>query len=363
MRNCIDGRKEFYDDKLKRVEYVDDDQTDVTPLPAMVPVEWVRLEDVWRQFGQAFVDACIANRWKTTLSESPKWLAIPGLNPAEYPCHPGAVVILEEKNVFDVVLHNKVVGYFAGAVEDFFAAGRPKAGAVRLLTKTSTSSFGTLRKEFRARKSPRAVIITAETQDVLSLKSSATSSAHCTKFPTWAKKGTLLSLDNFAYTGIRSRKCYVVSQVVRSSRLTLEFTLNGEIFYETVYDVPVPICFQLHKVHTEKGSYGVLKSVTPLTKKPHIHFGERSEIDRFIRPMVPNQSRYGPDVGDNSPDYDKWREPRVRQSLRRSGLGKDDIKLYFDTQHEYSQLRHVLGEHANSESTALKTDEKTPQSH
>ena len=76
MRNCIDGRKEFYDDKLKRVEYVDDDQADVTPLPAMVPVEWVRLEDVWRQFGQAFVDACIATRWKTTLSESPLFLSI-----------------------------------------------------------------------------------------------------------------------------------------------------------------------------------------------------------------------------------------------------------------------------------------------
>lgn len=96
-----------------------------------------------------------------------------------------------------------------------------------------------------------------------------------------------------AYTGIRSRKCYVVSRVVRSRRLTLEFTLNGEIFFETMYDVPVPICFQLHKVHTKKGSSGVLKSVTPVTKKPRIYFGERSEIDRFIRPFVPNQSRYG----------------------------------------------------------------------
>lgn len=55
--------------------------------------------------------------------EAGRWIAVPGMNPYEFPCQPGTVILKSSSTFGDVIFRRRSKSYFAGTLNDFFPSG------------------------------------------------------------------------------------------------------------------------------------------------------------------------------------------------------------------------------------------------
>jgi len=59
------------------------------------------------------------------VAEGDKWIAVPGLNPYDFPCYPGSVILTTSSGVPNFLSKKKQRAYFAGTLSDFYPSGNP----------------------------------------------------------------------------------------------------------------------------------------------------------------------------------------------------------------------------------------------
>lgn len=106
----------------------------------------------------------------------------------------------------------------------------------------------------------------------------------------------ILSITDF--TGIDPTKCYVVNRVLMAQYIRLEFSGDGDVYFEKTLDAPTPLCFQAFKVHAketpDEGTHdGGIERVCMLKKMPRIKLRGKRFIANFINSFIPNQAKLG----------------------------------------------------------------------
>ena len=80
--------------------------------------------------------------------------------------------------------------------------------------------------------------------------------------------------------------------------IRLEFSGDGDVYFEKTLDAPTPLCFQAFKVHAketpDEGTHdGGIERVCMLKKMPRIKLRGKRFIANFINSFIPNQAKLG----------------------------------------------------------------------
>ena len=95
------------------------------------------------------------------------------------------------------------------------------------------------------------------------------------------------------YTNFDHTSCYVVTRVIMAQTLRLEMSQDGEVYYDSSYKGPRPICYQVARVKLRRWANGALKSIKPVTGRVPFYVTGRRAWHTFFASFIPNQESLG----------------------------------------------------------------------
>ncbi|XP_053400115.1 uncharacterized protein LOC123559176 [Mercenaria mercenaria] len=310
------GGHKYYDSLLEKAEI---GQRHVYPQQFLES----KLTKTWEVFRQTFIDECFNK------GSGKKWTAVPFLDIVDSPCATGSVILCTNREIKQKLTGQPKPAFFAGHANDFYPQDRDFM-LPPIAPKTTPLRWRNYFRVYQSRRAEKAVMISLTLEDKSEIEERLTLDS------------LFLDLDNFEDTGFQHKYCYVVTKVLTARSLKIEFTDDGEVFYETEFKAAVPICFQAAKVHVLLESAGLLKRIEPVTGVLNLNYRKRRNWQNFLNAFIPNQNRLGHSSGDY-PNSMQVRKSTVLRSYRphilpRPNRRKNDLVWYFD---HVSELRSI----------------------